>query len=83
MGSKSVSTNQREEAIFKAEAFRELEKGKFIGFTSDCNEPIFRGKVMPVKVEPREISNVADLSEADLLENFTNIINSTKRTFQK
>lgn len=83
MGSKSVSTNEREEALFKPEVFRGLEKGHFIGFTSDCNEPIFKGLILPPKAEAREIPNVREMNEADLLENFKNIRDKTKRAFTK
>ena len=81
MGSNSVSTNEREEAIFKAQEFRSMSKGQFIGFTADCDAEIFRGTVFPIKVEPKEIDDIRNLSEADLLENFKKIIEATKQAF--
>ncbi|OIP49417.1 MAG: hypothetical protein AUK33_10455 [Flavobacteriaceae bacterium CG2_30_34_30] len=81
MGSNSVSTNEREEAIFKAQEFRSMSKGQFIGFTADCDAEIFRGTVFPIKVEPKEIDDIKNLSEADLLENFKKIIAATKQAF--
>ena len=81
MGSNSVSTNEREEAIFKAQEFRSMSKGQFIGFTADCDAEIFRGTVFPIKVEPKEIDDIRNLSEADLLDNFKKIIEATKQAF--
>ncbi|MBV6485646.1 MAG: hypothetical protein KFKLKKLM_02217 [Flavobacteriales bacterium] len=81
MGSNSVSISEREESIFKAQDFRSMSAGQFIGFTADCNEEVFRGKVLPPKVEPREIMDIKIVSESDLLENFKRIIESTKRAF--
>jgi hypothetical protein len=83
MGSNSVSISEREEAIFKAQDFRSMSAGQFIGFTADCNEEVFRGKVIAPKVEPREIPNNLEVNEAELLENFKRIIESTKNVFRK
>lgn len=81
MGSKSVSISEREESIFKAQDFRSMSAGQFIGFTADCNEELFRGKVIVPKAEPREIVDIKNVSELDLLENFKRIIESTKKSF--
>lgn len=83
MGSNSVSTNEREEAVFKAEEFRKMKKGQFIGFTADCNHEVFRGKILPPEATPRSIEDVVNVSEADLLSNFKSIIDRTKSDFIK
>lgn len=81
MGSNSVSISEREESIFKAQDFRSMSAGQFIGFTADCNEEIFRGKVIVPKVEPKDIMDIKKVSESDLLENFKRIIENTKKSF--